>query len=362
MKTIAGINGFGRLGLHLLKYWLDRNHESAFIIGYINDDRLSIQAAYDIITTDNQVVFNKYKVRISADHLVFLEPNGAKHSIRYSNTDKQDIPWLGEPNIICECSGKNTSCKDCECYLFNQTKLVIISATSWDADKILVYGFNHSQFDNSTQRVISYGSCTVNAYVPLANFIHKTYEVIDCDFNVVHNVQHYRLKDAYSLNRKFCTAEKVAPQLLDFLSSKNFCVNYTVVPYAGVSMLDFRFRVKAKLDRSMLIEALENAFYRGDLKHLYSIDETDIGPEVYNCTTYSAVLIKENLKVLKDNVYLHGYFDNENSANRFYDLVHYICGNKPFASIEDKICMPAVLDKGGQEHRGVQVSAQLIDK
>jgi hypothetical protein len=33
-----GINGFGRFGLHLLKYWLDRSIESAFRIDYINDD------------------------------------------------------------------------------------------------------------------------------------------------------------------------------------------------------------------------------------------------------------------------------------------------------------------------------------
>ena len=38
MKKNTGINGFGRVGLHLLKYWLDRNDESNFDIKYINDD------------------------------------------------------------------------------------------------------------------------------------------------------------------------------------------------------------------------------------------------------------------------------------------------------------------------------------
>ena len=33
MKTLStGINGFGRFGLHLLKYWLDRSNESNFSI------------------------------------------------------------------------------------------------------------------------------------------------------------------------------------------------------------------------------------------------------------------------------------------------------------------------------------------
>ena len=44
MKKIAGINGFGRFGLHLLKYWLDRASSSNFSIGYINDDTINTGA------------------------------------------------------------------------------------------------------------------------------------------------------------------------------------------------------------------------------------------------------------------------------------------------------------------------------
>ena len=42
MKSVVGINGFGRFGLHLLKYWLDRSSKSSFKIDYINDDYLDI--------------------------------------------------------------------------------------------------------------------------------------------------------------------------------------------------------------------------------------------------------------------------------------------------------------------------------
>ena len=49
MKINTGINGFGRFGLHLLKYWLDRANESDFEINYINDDFLTIDQAIDII-------------------------------------------------------------------------------------------------------------------------------------------------------------------------------------------------------------------------------------------------------------------------------------------------------------------------
>ncbi len=329
-KAIAGLNGFGRVGLHLLKYWLDRHSETHFIIRFINDDTLTIKDAYQIICSDEHVHFNKYKVQLKDDTIVILEPDGSKHVIFYTNKEAIDIPWIGKPDIVFECSGKNTLAKDCAFYVTKRTKLAVISATSWDADKTLVYGFNHATF-NGTERVISYGSCTVNAYVPLANYLNKKYGVLSSDVNVIHNIQEYRLQENHTLNRKFCTLEKSGPQLLPFLNANNFLVNYTIVPYSGVSMIDFRFKLGKPVSTKDILQDLEETFSRGQLKYLYNFDETDIGPEAYNCSTYSVVFIKENLKVMDDNnVYFYGYFDNENSVNRYYDLVNYICIHELF--------------------------------
>lgn len=328
MKISTRINGFGRFGLHLLKYWLDRSARADFSIDFINDDVLNIDEVLGIIASDKTVVFNKYKVSISGDSLVFLEPDGRKYSIRYTNCAKIEIPWIGKPDVILECSGKSTIAKDCEHYLVENTKLVLVSATSWDCEKILVYGFNHEDYGNNL-RVISYGSCTVNAFVPLANYIHKKYGVIDGDVNVIHNIQAYRLQNYDTLNRKFCTLEKVAPLLLDFLNADNFIVNYTVIPYSGVSTIDYRFRLRDKVEKEKFVADLHQAVADGELRGLYNMDETDLGPEVYNCTTYSAVFVKDAIKVLNDNVYIFSYFDNENSVNRYFDLVNYIARRHP---------------------------------
>ena len=123
MKEIA-INGFGRFGLHLLKYWLDRNSDSNFNISYINDDFLDIKKSHDLITNDRYVKFNKYKVQISGDFLTILEPNGNKHEIYYTNCAQKSIPWIGKPEIIFECSGKFTRAKNCTIYIKNKTQPV----------------------------------------------------------------------------------------------------------------------------------------------------------------------------------------------------------------------------------------------
>ncbi|SVC66763.1 uncharacterized protein METZ01_LOCUS319617, partial [marine metagenome] len=288
MKTnkSAGINGFGRFGLHLIKYWLDRNRESTFTIKYINDDTLSIDHAIEILRNDSEVIFNKYKIKKIDGKIRFLEPNGLIHEIEYVNTEKDKIPWLGEPDLFFECSGKNTVRKDCLEFFKGKTEIVMISATSWDADKTIVYGYNHKEY-NKNQKVVSYGSCTVNAFIPLCYFLDKLYGVLDADVNVVHNIQKYRLEENNTLNRKFCTLEKSGPNLLECVNNNNFTVNYTVVPYTGVSMIDFRFRLKKCPSLDKFITNLEHSIHEGELKDLYDIHEVDIGPEVHNCTTFS---------------------------------------------------------------------------
>ena len=154
--------------------------------------------------------------------------------------------------------------------------------------------------------------------------MEKTYGVSDSDVNVIHNIQEYRLKDNKTLNRKFCTLEESAKILMPSVNDENFLVNYTVIPYSGVSMIDFRFKLKESINLNQFIQDFDIAINDGDLKDLYDLNEKDTGPEIHNCTTFSTVFIKDGIKLIGDNIYLQGYFDNENSVNRFYDLANYI--------------------------------------
>ena len=148
--------------------------------------------------------------------------------------------------------------------------------------------------------------------------------VISSDVNCIHNIQEDQLASNNTLLRKFCTLEKSATHLLDFISDENFIVNYTVVPYTGVSMIDFRFRVEEVPSLRDLIYLLEESMNEGALKNLYGICDVDTGPEAHNCTPFSSVIVKENIAVKQDSIYLPAYFDNENSVNRYYDLINFI--------------------------------------
>ena len=229
--------------------------------------------------------------------------------------------------MVFECSGKHAEFPDeVQDYLVGDTKQVVISATSWDADKTLIFGFNHQDYNPETDKVVSYGSCTVNAYVPLAKWVNDKYGINNSDVHVVHNRPGYTLDDPknHTLFRKACTLERSGPNLLGFLDQKDFLVDYTVGPFTNVSGITMRFDVKNPVAREEFIRDLHQGF-NGELKGLYCLDDVDVGDSNrYNCTPFSTVFTENGIQVRGNNLFLQGYFDNENSVNRFYDLVNYI--------------------------------------
>lgn len=327
MKRVqTGINGFGRFGLHLLKYFLDHRETAKFEVCYINDDFLTIDQAFDIINTDRYVDFKKYRVQKSENHLSFAHSDGLDLKIKYSTSTKNNIKWIGSVDLFLECSGKYSNREEATAFLVGNTKHVLISQTSWDCDKTLVYGLNHEEF-NPEHKLISYGSCTVNAFSAFTKYVHEQYGVKAADVNVIHNLPGYKLKDPkyYTLVRKFCTLEKSVPNLLDFIGPLNFNVNYTLVPYCGSSIFDYRFELNnPPKSKEEFIENIENACLNGSLKGLHNFVDEDKGPEQHECTKYSSVFVKENINLRGNSVYIHSYFDNENSVNRYFDLINYI--------------------------------------
>jgi len=328
MNKICGVNGFGRFGLHFLNYYLELIEESNFDLKYINDNVLTIEKVFDIIQNDSFVkIYKKFDIKIEDDCLVFNNT----HKIQFTNNQANEIPWLGVPDIFLECSGRFTDANLAREFKVGNTKKVLISATSMNADKTLVYGYNHHEY-KSDMDVISYGSCTVNAFVALTACIDDLFSVNSSDVNVIHNVPEYQLLNGsietpglpqVPIKRKGCTLSKVAPTLLKCVSDDNFNVNYTLIPYTGVSIIDYRYNLE-KNPSEQFWDLLDHECKKGRLKGLYEIQEKDMGPEVHQNSKYSSVIIKENSSIRGNDVFLNAYFDNENSVNRFFDLTNYI--------------------------------------
>lgn len=324
----AGINGFGRFALNLLWCWL-RDTDTPYRISHINDEMLSPADMARIIRTDPLVKgFRICKVALTGNVLILQEPSGRTAHIVLTTGPAEQVSWLGIPDLFFECSGKRSLSADmCRPFLIGNTKVVIVSATCYDADATLIMGFNHESYRPGVHKVISYGSCTVNPGVTLAHFFNGTFGVEECSVHVIHNVQKHRLDagECRTLQRKFCTLERMALELLPFLTKENFIVKYTVVPWEGASIMDFTFRLKKQTTRSDAVDALKQAVGKGGaLDGLFGMESNDTGPEVHIGSPFSAVIVESEVKMIGNTLHLFCYFYNEGSGIRMHELAKYI--------------------------------------
>lgn len=325
----AGINGFGRFALNLLWWWL-RDASASYRIAYINDENLTPADIVRIIKTDSLVHgFQKCKVVLLAGNIMLLqEPNGRTEHIVLTTGSAEQASWLGAPDLFFECSGKRSvSATLCRPFLNGNTKAVIVSATCYDADATLIIGFNHESYEPRQHKVVSYGSCTVNPGVTLADFVNGVFGIDECAVNVIHNVQKHRLDagEFRTIQRKFCTLESMGPKLLPFLTKDNFTVKYTVVPWDGASTIDFAFRLKKSITRSEAIDALKQSIGKGGaLDGLFGMVSEDTGPEVHIGSPYSAVIVESEIKLIGTTLHLFCYFYNEGSGSRMHELANHI--------------------------------------
>jgi len=329
-RIVAGINGFGRFALNLLWWWF-RDTTAPYRIGFINDENLTLKGMLGIIKDDSFVRgFNRCKVSLSGNMLTLQDPDGRTENILLTTCPAENASWVGKPTLFFECSGaRSSSARLCKPFLVENTKVVIISATCYDADQVLVMGYNHDEFDTERHKIISYGSCTINPGIVLSSFFNDAFGVEGCVVNVIHNVQKYKLEigEYHTLQRKHCTLETMAVKMLPFFTRNNFSVNYTVVPWEGASIIDFSFKLKSMPEREKIIDELKTAIGRGGrLEGLIGMISTDTGPEVHIGSAYSAVIVEDAIKLVGDTVHLFCYFFNEGSGVRLHELASFITG------------------------------------
>lgn len=325
-KNIAGINGFGRFGLGLFKSWF-QDVNSPYKIMFINDEALTIDDIIKILKNDTIVTdFNNLRISKKKDLLFIQRPSGKTARIYITHGPISNAFWVGKPDFMFECSGRIQNHKLSRKFLISNTKHVIISAVTPLVDTIIIYGYNHKEFKPKTDKILSFGSCTVIPGVLLISLIHYNYEIIDCTINIIHSVPKWRLERGMpnSLIRKTCSLETVAPKLVHHFKKDNIKVNYTYVPYYGASLMDFHFILKKTISKNGFISLLTKEIKSGKFRNIIKIDGKDYGSEKYLNSPFSIVLIKSSIDVRRNNLYLFGYFNNEGSGIRLHELISYI--------------------------------------
>jgi len=167
MTIRVSINGFGRIGRHILRAIAESGRSDIEVVAL--NDLGSLQTTAHLFKYDS--VHGRYSGEVKVlDNGIDLG-NGLIEC--FSERNPADLPW-GRLNIdvALECTGVFASKEKASAHLTAGAKKVLISAPAGGVDFTVVYGVNHNEL-NADHTVVSNASCTTNCLAPVAKVLHE---------------------------------------------------------------------------------------------------------------------------------------------------------------------------------------------
>lgn len=334
MPVKIGINGFGRIGRHVLRIGLLRPDLEFVAINDIADAKtLAHLFKYDS-------VFGPFKGEIEVDGNDIII-NGKAVRV-YSERDPKQIPW-GEvgAEIVAESTGIFRTREQVSAHLGETVKKVIITAPAkGKVDFSVVMGINDKDYNPAEDHIISNASCTTNCFSMLVKVLHENFEIKRGQMTTVHSytndqqildAPHSDLRRARSAALSIIptsTGAATAIQLVfPELKGKLEAVAMRV-PTPDVSVVDFTCEVgkatTAEEINKTFLEASKNNL-KGYLRY---VDEPLVSSDFVG-DTHSAAFDAELTSVVEDNlVKVIAWYDNEYGySSRVVDLLELIGAN-----------------------------------
>lgn len=331
MPLKVGINGFGRIGRHVLRIGLQRSNLDFVGINDITDAKtLAHLFKYDS-------VFGPYKgeVGVSGNSIVI---DGKKIRI-FSEREPQNIGWdeLGTEEVV-ESTGIFTSKEAASMHMGRSVKKVIITAPAKGAvDFSTVMGVNHKDYKPSKHHILSNASCTTNCFSMLVKVLHDNFGIKRGQMTTVHSytndqqildAPHKDLRRARSAALSIIPTSTGAADLIQVifpeLKGKLKAVAMRV-PTPDVSVVDFVAELKTKTTVERVNETFKKAS-RGKLKdYLRYTDEPLVSSDLIG-DTHSAIFDSLLTSVVGGNlVKVIAWYDNEYGySSRVVDLIELV--------------------------------------
>jgi len=334
MPVKVGINGFGRIGRHVLRIGLQRPDLEFVAINDITDAKtLAHLFKYDS-------VFGPFKGEIEVDGNDIII-NGKAMRV-YSERDPKQIPW-GEvgAEIVAESTGIFRTREQVSAHLGETVKKVIITAPAkGKVDFSVVMGINDKDYNPAEDHIISNASCTTNCFSMLVKVLHENFEIKRGQMTTVHSytndqqildAPHSDLRRARSAALSIIPTSTGAASAIQLvfpeLKGKLEAVAMRV-PTPDVSVVDFTCEVgkatTAEEINKTFLEASKNNL-KGYLRY---VDEPLVSSDFVG-DTHSAAFDAELTSVVEDKlVKVIAWYDNEYGySSRVVDLLELIGAN-----------------------------------
>ena len=331
MAINVGINGMGRIGRMVIRAIIESKNEN-IKIKHINN-RSNSEASCGLIKYDS--VHGKFNADLDFDenHLIIN-----KDKITFTQESKiEDIKWKKfDVDYVFECTGKFNSKEKLMAHINNGAKKVIVSAPCKNADKTIVFGVNEDVLTKNDQ-IISAASCTTNCLAPVANVLHKSFEIEKGFMTTIHaftsdqrilDNSHKDPRRARSASQSIVPtstgASKAIGEIIPSLKGKLEGVAMRV-PTPNVSLVELVFCTKKEIDKDKINEAFKEVS-NNQFKKVIEITSEKLVSIDFNHNSASAILDASLTTVVGKNMgKISAWYDNEwGFSNRMCDIAEHV--------------------------------------
>lgn len=327
-KLRVGINGFGRIGRVLFR----AGFEKFDIVGINSLDKVSGMA--HLLKYDSS--HGIFDAEVTHDEKS-ISVNGKKINVS-ATKDPSQIPWKDwGVDLVLECTGAFKKKEDFMTHVKAGAKRVMVSAPAEGADRTVVFGVNHTQYDPSKDYVVSNASCTTNCLAPLAKVIHENFGVQNGTMLTIHSYTNdQKILDAphSDLRRARSAAVSMIPTTTGAAKAVGLVLpelkgkldGYSIrVPTPNVSLVDFTFNSEKELSIDAINEALKKAA-AGELKGVLACEAAELVSVDYMGNKNSSIIdLATTMVIGKKMGKVFSWYDNEvGFSNRMVDLALYM--------------------------------------
>ena len=328
------INGFGRIGRAFLRTILtDAAARSSLEVVAINVGPANISFTAHMFKYDTIMGTYPEAVSMQADKLII-----GNYTIKIiAETNAENLPWhdLGVEWVV-DATGAFTKREKAELHLKSGAHKVLITAPAHDEDISIIPGINHITYDAQKHAIVSLGSCTTNAFIPMLKVLHDTFGISHGFMTTVHaytnsqvlldvESQSLRLSRAAALNMIPTTtgASKMLTKVLPELGQAIKATSLRV-PVAIVSLIDLTVTTR----KSISIKAINDSFSiaaDSSLKNILAITDEPLVSSDFTGNPHSVIIDALSTDAIGTTAKVLGWYDNEwGYSQRLKDFLLFI--------------------------------------
>lgn len=327
MALKVAINGFGRIGRCAARIVL--NNPDYDLVA-INDTAQRPLTRYLLKYDTIHGEFNQ-DVEVINDE--FISVGGKKIRV-YSTRLIQELD-LGGVDVVLECTGKFLTTKDCEQYLKQGAKKVIMSAPAKDNTPTFVLGVNSNTYNG--EKIISNASCTTNCLGPVTRVLEDIFGIEKGLMTTIHaytNGQSLVDVKSRDFRRSRAAAQNIIPTTTGAAKAMKLVMpsldgklhgQSVRVPIANVSMVDLTAVLKKNTTKEELNEAFVNAS-KTNLKNIMLVDFDERVSSDFITSAYSSIVAADLTQVICGNlIKVMAWYDNEwGYSTRLVEMAKFI--------------------------------------